>query len=62
MRNIFKRRTDQQTEAIKSDLACLKRIVRWAESARILGEISEEEFDQYMNWVDLRLSILEDTI
>lgn len=57
MLNIFRKQTVKQIDPAELDL--LKKIVRWHESARILGDISEEEFRRAMQHVDQRLSELE---
>ena len=58
MRNIFKKQVSQ-TKEDSAELALLKDTVRWAESARIFGDITQEEFDNFMTWVDFRLGLME---
>lgn len=57
MRNIFKKKQVRTTDA--DELRTLRLMVRWAESARILGTISEEEFQDQMTYVDWRVSEME---
>lgn len=57
MRNIFKKKQVRPTD--EADLRALRQIVRWAESARILGTLSEEDFQYYMTYVDWRVSEME---
>lgn len=58
MRNIFKKKVSQTREDT-AELKLLKETVRWAESARIFGDITQEEFDNFMTWVDFRLGLME---
>ena len=57
MRNIFKKKQVRPTD--EAELQTLRTMVRWAESARILGTISEEEFQDQMTYVDWRVSEME---
>lgn len=57
MLNIFRKQTVKPTD--KAELETLKKIVRYAESERILGGLSQEEYDQMIAYVDHRLSELE---
>lgn len=59
MLNIFKKTQVRQTKEDTAELLLLKETVRWAESSRILGNITQEEFDNIMAWVDVRLSLME---
>lgn len=59
MLNIFKKNQVPQTKEDSAELALLKETVRWAESARIFGDITQEEFDNFMTWVDFRLGLME---
>lgn len=56
MRNIFKKKVRPTDE---EELRTLRLMVRWAESARILGTISQEEYDDQMTYVDWRVSEME---
>lgn len=58
MRNIFKKKQVRPTD--EADLRALRTMVRWAESARIFGDITQEEFDNFMTWVDFRLGLMEE--
>lgn len=60
MRNIFKKKPVSQTKEDTAELKLLKETVRWAESARIFGDITQEEFDNFMTWVDFRLGLMEE--
>lgn len=60
MRNIFKKKPVSQTREDTAELKLLKETVRWAESARIFGDITQEEFDNFMTWVDFRLGLMEE--
>lgn len=60
MRNIFKKKPVSQTKEDTAELKLLKETVRWAESARIFGDITQEEFDNFMSWVDFRLGLMEE--
>lgn len=57
MLNIFKKKQVRTTD--EEELRTLRLMVRWAESARILGTISEEEFQNHMTYVDWRVSEME---
>ena len=57
MINIFKKKQVRPTD--DAELQTLRLMVRWAESARILGTISEEEFQNHMTYVDWRVSEME---
>lgn len=57
MRNIFRKQQVRQTDA--EELDTLKKMVRWYESARILGDVSEEEYQEAMIYVDWRVSEME---
>ena len=57
MINIFKKKQVRPTD--EEELRTLRLMVRWAESARILGTISEEEFQDQMTYVDWRISEME---
>ena len=57
MRNIFRKKQVRTTDT--DELRTLRLMVRWAESARILGTISEEEFQDQMTYVDWRVSEME---
>lgn len=59
MRNIFKKPVSQ-TKEDTAELKLLKETVRWAESARIFGDITQEEFENFMTWVDFRLGLMEE--
>ena len=58
MRNIFKKKQVRPTD--EAELQTLRTMVRWAESARIFGDITQEEFDNFMTWVDFRLGLMEE--
>ena len=60
MRNIFKKKPVSQTKEDTAELKLLKETVRWAESARIFGDITQEEFHNFMIWVDFRLGLMEE--
>lgn len=57
MRNIFKKKQVRPTDP--EELQTLKLMIRWAESARILGTISEKEFEEDMIYIDWRVSEME---
>lgn len=57
MRNIFKKKQVRPTD--EAELQTLRNMVRWAESARILGTISEDEFQDHMTYIDWRVSEME---
>ena len=57
MRNIFKKKQVRPTDP--EELRTLKLMIRWAESARILGTISQEEYDNDMTYIDWRVSEME---
>ena len=57
MISIFKKKQVRPTD--EAELQTLRLMVRWAESARILGTISEEEFQDHMTYVDWRVSEME---
>lgn len=57
MRNIFKKKQVRPTD--EAELQTLRNMVRWAESARILGTISEKEFEEDMIYIDWRISEME---
>lgn len=57
MISIFKKKQVRPTD--EAELQTLRLMVRWAESARILGTISEEEFQDQMTYVDWRVSEME---
>ena len=59
MLNIFRKKPVSQTKEDTAELLLLKETVRWAESSRILGNITQEEFENFMAWVDLRLGLME---
>lgn len=59
MLNIFRKKPVQQTKEDAAELLLLKETVRWAESSRILGNITQEEFENFMAWVDLRIGLME---
>ena len=58
MKNIFKKKQVRPTD--EAELQTLRLMVRWAESARIFGDITQEEFDNFMTWVDFRLGLMEE--
>ena len=57
MINIFKKKQVRPTDS--EELQTLKLMIRWAESARILGTISQEEYDNDMTYIDWRVSEME---
>ena len=57
MRNIFRKKQVKPTD--EAELQTLRLMVRWAESARILGTISQQEYDNHMTYIDWRVSEME---
>lgn len=57
MISIFKKKQVRPTD--EEELRTLRLMVRWAESARILGTISQEEYDDQMIYIDWRISEME---
>ena len=57
MRNIFRKKQVRETDT--EELQTLRNMVRWAESARILGTISDKEFEEDMIYIDWRVSEME---
>lgn len=57
MRNIFRKKQVRPTD--EAELQTLRLMVRWAESARILGTISQQEYDDHMTYIDWRVSEME---
>ena len=54
MRNIFRKQAVRQTDAEELDM--IKKVIRCAESSRILGDISREKYEAFMAWADWRVS------
>lgn len=57
MRNIFRKKQVRPTD--EAELQTLRLMARWAESARILGTISQQEYDDHMTYIDWRVSEME---
>lgn len=57
MKNIFRKKQVRETDT--EELQTLRNMVRWVESARILGTISQQEYEDQMTYVDWRISEME---
>lgn len=57
MKNIFRKKQIRPTD--EAELQTLRNMVRWVESARILGTISQEEYENQMTYVDWLVSEME---